>query len=97
MMNIQCTLNIVVTFVETQNIENRSPTMEADLPGHTGGVPQILCDWLLGSKGNEPWGQNYKIVVIQFSYFNLCFLCTYVLVVKLDPKDTKINRVKPCP
>lgn len=45
MMKIQCTLNtVIIIFVETQNIENRSPTMEADLPGHTVGAPQILCD-----------------------------------------------------
>lgn len=57
MMKIQCRLNIVIIiFVETQNIENRSPTvetqntenrsptMEAGLPRHTVGAPQILCD-----------------------------------------------------
>lgn len=45
MMKIQCRLNIVIIiFVETQNTENRSPTMEAGLPRHTVGAPQILCD-----------------------------------------------------
>ena len=45
MMNIQCILNIVASiFVETQNRENRSPIVEADLSGQTGGAPQILCD-----------------------------------------------------
>lgn len=72
--------------------------MEDDLLG----TQKELCrffmtDSPLRTKSNRPWEQNYKLAIIQLTYLNHYLLSTYVLVAKLNPKDTEMNQVYPCP
>lgn len=86
-------LNIIfIIFVEAQNIENWSPIMEADMLDTQEGLHKLFVTECLVLRVIGPGGK-ITIAIIQFTYLNHYLLSTYVLIAKLDPKDTEINQV----